>query len=551
MSVITDEPWHATHGIKPGLLLAPPGCGKTEDLASWIATITTRRLVVPPRRSLGLTFSNKAKANLRSRLRERLGPNHRQYATVMNFHGFCFTVFQHHAGTIGRAPLALSPQKGWLKALTNRVAEESGCDRDELGTVLRSAKCGAFTDADVLNRLEASGLHAAIDYERQLRTADRVDYDDVIRLGLLTLSNDTVRDLYQCRFAAVAVDEVQDLSLAHLEIALAIGGERTVFAGDLAQGVYGFAGARPTEVFAAIYELKPAVYELSHSYRSSPAVLKVVSALSEALGGSPLISAIPEHWDGRGSFRILRSPHVRDEAVAVIGIVERWLAAHPDESVAVIARTKPRRQYIDEYAAVVSVDAEIWDFPVHRPEIATLLVRHLPVALLAGEDGVQELYNRCLVDLETADLDTLDELLDAFETIAELVRDGHAFADVVNGIRLSSDSDTPVGPGLHLLNGHVGKGQQFDHVIVVGLEEAILPHYAAMKAEWAGDASKIADELAVLHVMASRAREDLIIAVADVVPKWNGEDLARDPSRFLSLVEQHADSVLRVAGREA
>jgi len=61
-----------------------------------------------------------------------------------------------------------------------------------------------------------------------------------------------------------------------------------------------------------------------------------------------------------------------------------------------------------------------------------------------------------------------------------------------------------------------------------------MPHYAAMKS---GDPDQIRDELAVLHVMASRAREDLLVTVAAVVPNWGGEPRRRDPSRWLPLIE--------------
>ena len=31
-------------------------------------------------------------------------------------------------------------------------------------------------------------------------------------------------------------------------------------------------------------------------------------------------------------------------------------------------------------------------------------------------------------------------------------------------------------PGVHLLTGHIGKGQQFDWVIVIGAEEGCIPN---------------------------------------------------------------------------
>ncbi len=91
---------------------------------------------------------------------------------------------------------------------------------------------------------------------------------------------------------------------------------------------------------------------------------------------------------------------------------------------------------------------------------------------------------------------------------------------------------------MHLLDGHVGKGQQFDNVIIVGLEEAILPHYGAMVS---ADPAALTAELAVLQVMVSRAKEDLVVTTCNVVPNQSGREYQREPSRWLSLVADVAD----------
>jgi len=82
-------------------------------------------------------------------------------------------------------------------------------------------------------------------------------------------------------------------------------------------------------------------------------------------------------------------------------------------------------------------------------------------------------------------------------------------------------------PGLHLLTGHVGKGQQFDWVIVIGLEEGCLPDYRA------ATAAQLAEEASVLSVMKSRARHGLVLSFARAVPDQYGRTWQRDPSRLL------------------
>lgn len=531
-----SPPWYETHPLAPALLLSPPGCGKTEELAKWAQSLITRELVRPPSQILGLTFSNKAKANLRSRLRRFLGVGSHHYVMVTNFHGFAYHVFQHHSYAVGMDPLPHAPRKGWLSSLLNEVAAGNYISKNVLAGALRTAKVGPHDDDEVMSRLEEADVPGALEYEARLRAAGERDHDDVLRLGLLTLQVEAVRHLYDARFPALIVDEVQDLSLGHLNLALAVGEDCTVFAGDHAQGIFGFAGAEPAEVFSHIRRLDPVELSLSLSHRSSPPVLMAVSLLNESLGGHSIRAADPEGWHGKGDFQILPFEDHLTEANSVADLALELLAADEECSVAIMARTGPRRRWVDDAVRVRGMSPEVWDFPAHNPVVARLLQRHLSDIDPDDPDAVGILYGLAQEGVEPTDLQTLDDLEASCEHLRELLDAGYRITDVVAGIRTISSEENPVGAGLHLLNGHVGKGQQFDHVIVVGLEESFLPHYAAMRAEQDGAAEAICEELAVLHVMASRAKETLRLTHAGQVPDSRGRLRDRTPSRFLSIV---------------
>lgn len=534
--------WYLTHPIVETLLTAPPGCGKTEGIARWLRVLAERGDLPPPRRALGLTFSNKAKANLRARLRRELGPRWWRWATVTNFHGWAFHLYQHHCTSVGLEPLEIAPQRGWQATVTRAICREFRCEDEDLQRALRFCKLGAYDDDTVIERLEGCGMSAALAYEQRIRGDGRRDFDDLIRLGLLVLEHPGVVSLYRERFTVVVVDEVQDLSVAQFDLASPIAPGRTLWAGDAAQGIYGFAGAQPDLVVERIRVRDAFEIELTASYRSSPPVLRAVSALSKALGGQDVRAASEDEWEGRGRLLALRTGNARQEAAWAANTAQEWLEEDAALSVGVIARAKGRRKWVDEEIQRRGILAEIWDFPAHKPLIVELLVRHLPMVdpALGRREAVEDLYLRCFVDIGDLDLDSQDELTEAFDTIGELIAE-MPLADIVSGIRISSSPEDPVGPGLHLLNGHVGKGQQFDRVIIVGLEEAFLPHYRAMKS---GRAEDIEAELAVLHVMASRAREQLVVATCDVVPNWHGEDRRREPSRWFGLIEAEVDEVI-------
>ena len=88
----------ATSEQEQMLVVAPPGCGKTELLAKRAKALVSR--LGPNQRLLAVTFSNKAQRNLRSRLLEVVGASAvRKYVTVVNFHGLAALILRAHGRT--------------------------------------------------------------------------------------------------------------------------------------------------------------------------------------------------------------------------------------------------------------------------------------------------------------------------------------------------------------------------------------------------------------------------------------------------------------------
>ena len=81
-----DE-WCDQGSLEDTLIIAPPGCGKTELLARRPAMCIRRGHLPDGRRILALTFTNKARDNLISRVTDHAGVSFRRWITVVNFHG--------------------------------------------------------------------------------------------------------------------------------------------------------------------------------------------------------------------------------------------------------------------------------------------------------------------------------------------------------------------------------------------------------------------------------------------------------------------------------
>lgn len=531
--MIGNNAWYEDAGLEDILLTAPPGCGKTHHLAHYIHGLIARGLVAAPQQVLAMTFSTKATHNLRARINELAGPVERRRVHVVNFHGISYRLYRAHSATLGLNPNALHPQPGWLARHRSAIATKYHTNPWDLRDRIDAAKDGAFDQEQVLDELEAGAGMAGRAYEEGLRAADRLDHIDAIRHALCLLDVAEIARLYQCRFPVVVVDECQDLTRSQFQIARKLSGGPLVLAGDRAQGIYRFARADPAWVYEQMELRNPRSETLAVSYRSSPAVLRVVSAVATQLGGEPLECAYPEHWPDGGRATAHVFADTRTEAAALLQHINADLHGDPSAAVAVMARTGYRRADLEAAARASGIAFELWDHPVHRPRVVQMLRQHLPKACAAHPDDrerLQELYNLCFGACDADDIETVDELNEAFETIEELLAT-QPLEQVISDIRTAGDPDQPVSPGLHFLTGHSGKGQQFDHVYVLGLEEGILPDWRATSEVQLGE------ELAVLHVMVSRARTSVTISRCDDVRRDPERAWFRAPSQWWQLLE--------------
>lgn len=514
------------------LVVAPAGCGKSEALALRVQGMLRRGVAAGARRILVATFSNRAKDNIRERLRHYLTPAElRDKVTVINFHGLSARLYRSHAAAIGLNPEWTLPENDWVKEQCQRAGlnygQAAGVDK-----VLQRIKQDPVNDADVLRLVEAQGNVDALEIE-QLRVQDQqLTYDDLPRMAELILARDEVADLYRVHFTAVVVDEFQDLTPQQLRIINRIGAGRTTYAGDLAQGIYGFTGAKPEEVYAQITGEVGEVVQLTESHRSSPAVLAAVNALVPLTQGTALTCAASDTWPSGGIAVQVSHQTADDEAAWLVKLAKAILSRAPSQRIGVISRIGSRRRFADTaFAAEQEFEVHRWDDGVLDTDTArrvkSVLASMDAAAVLDADDSIEFLRDFAEFHQIQDPADRL-ALADALGWVLELLTQGLTPADISKRIRVGDNSTLLTKPGVHLLSGHAGKGQQFDWVVVIGLEDGNVPFFEAKSDE------ALREEARVLSVMMSRARHGLILSHAAAVPALNGRVFAKDPSRFLA-----------------
>lgn len=516
MFALSEEQYAAATSEKEHLLIvAPPGCGKTEVLAHRAAHQID--LLKPNQRVLALTFTKRARANLEERLRSVLGQTRaRRQVVVRNFHGFATQVVLAHGRTIGlRMDDLEMPKTSTMRRAME--AAEGGDAIYEAEQLLAEIKRSPLSDAEVLETIEQSqrseATLLAAKVERSRQKANQLHYDDLLRHAQRLLRIPAVARLYQTHFGAVLVDEFQDLSLQQFDISILSCTDRRTFAGDPHQGIYSWAGAAPVEVEAEVRRTCGDPIMLRESYRSSPMVLEAVNSISEQVDPElGLVSAIPEEWPGGGCSAALVLQDQAAEAALAVRLATLIHRAVPDASIGIIARAAWRRKYIDAaFVEQTDVPVRRWEFAIDDP--ATVALIQSAVSALPRGASVADARHAVLDSLDPADVDARELVDDAFNILEH--SESTTARAAVSSIR-TADSKRSVGPGVHLLNAHTGKGQQFDWVIVVGLEEGHLPG----KRNSHGDA--LDEEQRVLLVMLSRARHGLVVTRTCETAGWYG-----------------------------
>jgi DNA helicase-2/ATP-dependent DNA helicase PcrA len=512
------------------LVIAPAGCGKTEALALRVAGLIQRRQVPAPERVLILTFSNRARDNIRSRILEYVpAAAARNRVTVNNFHGFSARLYRAHSNVLGLAQDLLLPESDWVtdQCRTRRLSFEQTAIVQRL---LRETKQQPLDDAELESALIDAGNKTALEIELQRRSERRLTYDDLPRIAELILAYDEVADLYRSHFRTVIVDEFQDLTLQQLRIVNRMGKGRTTFAGDLAQGIYGFAGASPAQVLDAIKADGPEEHRFAKSHRSSPAVLGAVNALSARTGGSHLESATPESWPHGGLACCGGLKNTGIEANWAAGFARYVLERAPDHRVGIITRTLSRRRFVDAALASTELPFQRWDDGILDTDTAQIvagMLARLDFPRWSGSaDPFEYLRIAAGID-EIQDPSTREALVDAIGWCNDLLRDGISPQAILSRIRVGDQKTLLNASGVHLLTGHVGKGQQFDWVVVLGAEEGCIPDFRAASSD------EVAEEARVLAVMISRARHGVVILHSRQVEAASGAVFEKQPSTFL------------------
>ena len=339
----------------PLLILAGAGSGKTRVIAHRIAYLVSERLSEPDR-ILAVTFTNKAAAEMRSRVEALLSTDCRSM-WISTFHALCARLLRREAPHIGLSRDFVIYDSSDQLTLMKHVLRAAGLD----GTLQPRLILSRISHAK--NRMEAAdGIPGAwtsrdeqvsklfASYTKALKEANALDFDDLL-LKTVELFDQSaaVRERYARKFRYVMVDEYQDTNRPQYLLVRHLATHHNLcVVGDPDQSIYKWRGADLRNILDFEHDFpEVATVRLERNYRSTQVILDAASAVI-ANNRNRKDKRLYTERSGGAKILYYRAGDDLDEAEFVSRTSRRALHEDPENTVAILYRTNSQSRTLED-----------------------------------------------------------------------------------------------------------------------------------------------------------------------------------------------------------
>lgn len=285
------------HSGSPLLIVAGAGSGKTAVLTRRIAFLMRQRGVAPWE-ILAITFTNKAAAEMKERVGQLVGPV-AERMWVATFHSICVRILRQNAQLVpGLNTNFTIYDSDDARRLLTMIAKDMQLDLKKFSARVLANQISNYKNelqgpehvlddaARTKNPFDTTVGQVFSEYQRRLRAANAVDFDDLIgEVVRIFAEHPQVVDFYRRRFKHVLIDEYQDTNHAQYRlVAELVGsgdqGPELCVVGDSDQSIYAFRGAtiRNIQEFEKDYPQARTIL-LEQNYRSTQNILEAANAV--------------------------------------------------------------------------------------------------------------------------------------------------------------------------------------------------------------------------------------------------------------------------------
>ena len=274
----------------PLLVIAGAGSGKTRVLTYRVAHLINA-MGVKPNEILAITFTNKAAAEMRTRLDDLIGEQARRL-WVMTFHAACGRMLRAESARLGyRSNFTIYDQADQVR-LVKQCLEDlerdpkrfvprgvhaaiSNAKNELVSPAMYKERVASFFDQTVAEVYEL--------YQQRLFSSNAVDFDDMLMLTVDVLERfPEARERWQKAFRYILVDEYQDTNHAQYRLLQLLAGEHKNLCavGDMDQSIFGWRGADIRNIMEFEKDFPGTrVTTLEQNYRSTNTILRAANAV--------------------------------------------------------------------------------------------------------------------------------------------------------------------------------------------------------------------------------------------------------------------------------
>ena len=274
----------------PELIVAGAGSGKTSVLTRRIAYLILEQ-GVPVHRLLAITFTNKAAREMRDRIRKLVGKI-AEDLWMGTFHSICVRILRRESERLGFTSSFSILDSSDQRTLVEQSMLDLNYDLKKFDSysvlasisrwkneLLESAPKG-LKKTSLMDSVAADVFSV---YQKRLRHANAMDFDDLIGHTVRLLENDeAVRQKYQEKFEYIHVDEYQDTNHAQYRLVrlLADKHRNLCVVGDSDQAIYAWRGADIENILRFERDYPEAnVITLETNYRSTKLILDAANGV--------------------------------------------------------------------------------------------------------------------------------------------------------------------------------------------------------------------------------------------------------------------------------
>ncbi|WP_378954195.1 DNA helicase PcrA [Pelosinus sp. sgz500959] len=348
------------HTKGPLLIMAGAGSGKTKVLTCRVAYLLNQG--VAPYQILAITFTNKAAAEMKERVRLLVGPQSKDI-WLSTFHAFCAKLLRFEIeGMAGYKRNFVIYDTSDTQALIKTCLKQLNLDDKQfqpssvLGAI-STAKNALQDDREFAqhagNFHEQKVAEVYQLYQQKLRTNNALDFDDLLMLSVRLLqNNEQVLEKYQNKFKYIMIDEYQDTNRAQYLLArmLADKHRNLCVVGDADQSIYGWRGADIRNIldFEKDYP-ETQIITLAQNYRSTQVILDAANAVIQNNTDRRPKDLWTQNPQGELITHYL-AHHERDEAQFIADTITKLNTVYRTSygDIAVLYRTNTQSRVIEE-----------------------------------------------------------------------------------------------------------------------------------------------------------------------------------------------------------